>query len=114
MPNKPDPSPSISPLYLRYFTADEKRSLRIVPADDLSSEINLLRILARLYMQTQQSAPRDLASSMQALYTCTMLCEQLGVLVRTHNRLHGSHSLRDEILDEALASISPFLDDRTD
>jgi hypothetical protein len=114
MPDTPAPLLSISPLYARYLTRTEKTSLRRVPLDDISSEINLLRKLTALFMKLQQTAPRDLVSCIQALRTCTLLCEQLAILVRFHDRDHGPRSEWHDILDEALAQIPVFLDDRRD
>jgi len=65
--------PPISRLYSRYLTTEEKRLVRAVPVDSVSSEINLIRFLTALFLQFQQSAPDDLASRMQALRTFTML-----------------------------------------
>jgi hypothetical protein len=80
--NKTNPSHPISPLYARYLSSAEKRSLRKVPASDTSSEINLLRVLNSFFMQFQQSAPQDLYARMLALRTCVVLNEQLVCLVR--------------------------------
>jgi len=102
----------ISPLYARYFTPDEKKSLRHLSADDISSEINLLRKLTILFMQFQQSAPTGLFSSIQTLRTCTLLCEGLAILVRVQELYHAEE-LQDP-LSEALKDFPPFLDDRTD
>ena len=111
---KSTPPNPISPLYARYLSTEEKRSLRHVPADDISSEINLLRKLASMFMKFQQSAPSDLASCMQALRTSTVLCEQLAILARWHLRDHSPSSMVDDILTEALENVPFFIDDRSD
>jgi hypothetical protein len=80
--NKTNPSHPISPLYARYLSSAEKRSLRKVPAHDTSSEINLLRVLNSLLMEFQHSAPQDLYARMQALRTIVLLNDQLVSLVR--------------------------------
>ncbi|MGA2490524.1 MAG: hypothetical protein ABSF99_10150 [Anaerolineales bacterium] len=105
-------SHTLSPLYAPYFTPEEKRSIRRLSGDDISSEINLLRKLIVLFMQFQQSAPADLVSSIQALRTCTLLCEQLAILVRVQDLYHPEE-IPDPLM-EALKEVPFFLDDRTD
>ena len=102
----------LSPLYAPYFTPEEKKSLRHLSADDISSEINLLRKLTVLFMQFQGSAPGDLFSCIQALRTCTLLCEQLAILVRVQDLYHPE-SIPDP-LAEALKDVPFDLDDSTD
>ena len=111
MTDKSTPARPISRLYARYLTAEEKRALRLVPIEGVSSEINLLRLLMAHFMKFQQSAPPDLASHMQALCTCTLLCEQLAILVRSQDREHGPQSEMDDPLFEALAGMSQFAPD---
>jgi len=98
------PSRPISPLFARYLTSDEKKSLRAVPADNPASEINLLRVLSAHFMKFQQSAPKDMDSRMQALRTCLVLSEQLSKLVRAYNQDH-------EPLDEIQVAIYKALDE---
>ena len=95
-------SRAVSPLYSRYLSSEEKHSIRRVPSDDISSEINLLRKLAALFMKFQQSAPGDLASCMQALLTCSILCEQLAILARYYASSQGQVSDIEGLLLEAL------------
>ena len=95
----------ISRLYSRYLTPAEKRALRLVPSHNVSGEIHLLRFLAADFFKFQQSAPQDLASHMQALRTCTLLCEQLAVLVRACDQAHSPQSEMDDILSEAIAGL---------
>ena len=99
------PNPPISRLYSRYLTSEEKQALCIIPTAGVSSEINLLRFLTTHFLKFQQSAPQDLASQMQAMRTFTLLCEQLAILVRTHEREHGPQSEMDDLLAEALAGL---------
>lgn len=98
----------ISPLYASYLSPDEKKALRRFPVDDLSSEINLLRVLNSLLMKFQASAPPDLYSRMQILRTCVILNETLAILGRCHNREHGPQSVLDDLLNEALRGLPPF------
>ena len=98
---------SISPLYSRYLTAEEKHALQVVPVDDVSSEINLLHFLTALYLKVQQAAPSDLASRMQALRTFTLMCHQLAILVSSVDRAHSPQGMIDAALSEALDNV-PF------
>ena len=107
MTNNPNPPRPISRLYARYFTFEEKKSLRAVPVEGVSSEINLLRVLNVLFMQVQQTAPKDLDSNMQALRTCTMLCAQLAILVRLQDKEHSPMAEWDDLLAKVLAE-NPF------
>ena len=97
---------TISSLYSRYLSSAEKRSLRQVPLDDTSSEINLLRVLNSLLLKIQRSAPKDFYSRVQALRTCVILNEQLALLVRAHERVHGPHSELEDAISSAVESLA--------
>ena len=99
------PDATISPLYIRYLSSQEKNALRSVPLDDFSSEINLLRVLITYLLKFQRQAPPDLYSRIHTLRTCVILIEQLAVLVRWHDRVHGPRSDLDADMAEALAMI---------
>ncbi len=103
------PSRPISPLFARYLTSDEKKSLRAVPADDLASEINLLRVLSAHFMKIQQSAPKDIDAHMQALRTCLVLSAHLSKLVRAYNKDHDPLDEIHEAISQALAELSKEL-----
>ena len=105
MTSQSNPSRAISPLYSRYLSSEEKRSLRHVSPDDISSEIHLLRKLAALFMKFQQSAPPDLSSSILALLTSSILCEQLAILARYHVSSQSHVSDIEYLLLEALDSL---------
>lgn len=101
MPARKLPRP-ISPLYARYFTSEEKKSLCAVPVNDLAGEINLLCVISAHYMEFQQSAPSDMGSRIQSLRTSSILGEQFAKLIRAHNR---EHNPRDEIQDQILMAL---------
>jgi hypothetical protein len=103
-------NPKLSRLYSRYLSSAEKISLRHVPHDDATGEINLLRVLNSLLLKFQQSSPLDLHSRMQTLRTCVILNEQLALLVRAYDRARGSHPLGD-LLEEALAGVPLYSPD---
>ncbi len=84
MPKKTHSRP-ISPLYARYFTSEEKKSLRAVPVDDLASEINLVRVVFAHFMKSLQSAPKDIECLTLVLRTSLVLGEQFARLVRAQN-----------------------------
>jgi hypothetical protein len=99
------PSRLISPLFARYLTSDEKKSLRAVPADNPASEINLLRVLSAHLMKFQQSAPKDMDSRRQALRTCLVLSEQLSKLVRAHNKEYDPRAEFHEAILQAIEEL---------
>lgn len=87
MSTRKPPRP-ISPLYARYLTSDEKKSLRAIPVDDLSSEINLMRVLFSHLMKLQQPAPKDMDSRAQTMRTSLVLGQQFTKLIYAHNQQH--------------------------
>ena len=112
MTDKSTSTRPISRLYSRYLTTQEKQALRLVPVAGVSSEINLLHLLTVHFLKFQQSAPPDLASHMQALRTFTLLCGQLAILVRSHDRENGPQSQMDEILQDLLAGLPLYETDK--
>lgn len=99
-------NPALTPLYSRYLSSCEKRSLRHVPPDESSSEINLLRVLNSLLLKIQQSTPKDLYSRMQALRTSVILNEQLAYLVRSRDREIAHRSELDDSIEAAIESMA--------
>jgi hypothetical protein len=98
-------NPSVSPLYSRYFSPSEKKSLRKVPIDNLLSEINLLRILHLLLLRFQRTAPPDFDSQINSLRTNAILTDQLAQLVRVQNLIHAPRDILDEAIERAIESI---------
>jgi hypothetical protein len=96
---------TLSPLYARYLSSAEKKALRLVPVDDLLSEINLLRVLNALLLKIQSSAPEDLYSRIQTLRTCVIMNEQLAYLVRSHLLTHDYGSPLEKAIQEAIQSM---------
>lgn len=95
----------ISLLYKHYLTANERESLVAVPLDDLSSEINLLRVLLSHCMSISQSAPTDLDSRMQVLHTCRVLTQQHAKLIRAQNKEHAPLDEWEEAIWRALTEV---------
>ena len=99
------PPRPISPLYARYLTSEEKKSLRAVPVDDLASEINLVRVISAHFMKFQQSAPKDMGSRIQSLRTSFVLGEQFAKLIRAHNSEHDPLDEIDDAIFQAIAMV---------
>lgn len=104
------PSHPISPLYARYLTSAEKKSLRAIPANDVSSEINLLRVISAHFMKFQQSAPKDMGSLLQNLRTSTILGEQIAKLVRAQNTEYDPLAELQAEIRQAIAELDPYKD----
>jgi len=99
------PSRPTSPLYARYLTSEERKALRAVPVDDLSSEIKLMHMVFAHFMKSQQSAPKDMDSQTQALRTSRVLGEQFAKLVRAQNTGHDPLAELQEQISQALEEI---------
>ena len=83
------PSRSSTSLYRRYFTAAECERLDATPADDLTSEINLLRILlARVLAATQHARQLALETHARILSAFSATGIVLAGLVRLQLTLH--------------------------
>lgn len=75
-------------LYHRFFTPAERRRLRAAPADDPSSEINLIRILVLRLLQACSDAPSaDLDTQAGILSTFSQAGLTITALVRLRARL---------------------------
>ena len=103
-----NPTHRISPLYARYLTAAEKRALRATPSGNVSSEINLVRVLLAHFMEIQQSSPSDFFSRIQGLRTCLLMVEQLGVLVQSHDRDHSAFDELEAAIEKAVEEMQPY------
>ena len=99
------PPRSISPLYARYFTSEEKKSLRAVPVNDLAGEINLVRVISAHYMEFQQSAPTDMGARIQSLRTSFILGEQFAKLIRAHIQEHDPRNEFYDVMEQAWREI---------
>jgi hypothetical protein len=88
-PADPPPSPAHNSLYRRYFTPLECAMLDATPPDDLTSEINLLRILlARVLAATQQARQRTLELQANILSAFSHAGIVIASLARLQHRLH--------------------------
>jgi hypothetical protein len=82
-----DPSPS---LYRQYFTPAERLMLDASPPGDLSSEIDLLRLmLTRVLLASRASDPLDLKTHAGILAGFSAAALVIARLVRTQGKLKG-------------------------
>ena len=77
-------------LYRQYFTAEEIALLDATPRNDLTSEINLLRVLmARVLEAAQHAKELTLKQHAAILAALSRGCTTVGQLVRTQAQLHN-------------------------
>ena len=91
-PNPPTSEAPIAPasLYRRYFTARECEMLDATPRDDLSSEINLLRLLlARVLAACKRAHQLSLELHARILSAFSAAGIVLAGLVRLQMKLHN-------------------------
>ncbi len=99
MTNKPH-------LYRKHFTSAEDLLLRTIPENDVSSEINLVRIcLARYFEFYANSLPSDLELQVSALQVTSDAASMIASLVRTQIKFHSPDTELMRELDEALACV---------
>ncbi len=76
-------------LYREYFTPEERRMLDATPRDDLTSEINLLRVLtARLLAASQQAHEITLQTHARMLAAFSAAAKTIARLVLLQLDLH--------------------------
>ena len=99
-------------IYQQYFTPSERRRLKAIPENDVTSEIQLLRVLlARSFAQVPHSptdkkrAPLPLKLNIDLLSTFSRVAIVIGGLVGLHTKMHKS-DLGDIIL-QALRELNP-------
>jgi hypothetical protein len=99
----PFPPPAHASLYRRYFTPAECARLDATPLDDLSSEINLLRVLLARVLAASQRA-RDLALETQAriLAAFSHAGIVMASLARLQHRLHAPLDATEQLFEEAM------------
>jgi len=86
MTNKPH-------LYRKYFTSAEDILLRTIPENDVSSEINLVRIcLARYFEFCGNSLPSDLKLQVSALRVISAAASMIASLVHTQIKYHSPNT----------------------
>jgi len=90
-PEGPRPSPARNSIYRRFFSRAECEMLDATPVDDLTSEINLLRILlARVLASTQRPRDRTIETQARILSAFSAAGIVIASLVRLQHRLHES------------------------
>ena len=84
----------------------EARDLRTVQADDLQSEINMLRVVMRrvlAHLNSAEAQPGQLVSTLKALGTA---CHTLSRLLKTQRELSDKKSDLETKLQEVLERIN--------
>ncbi len=81
-------------LYRQYFTAEEIAMLDATPHDDLTSEINLLRVLLSRALAAATKHVRDLTLKQHAAILSTFSAAGIVIasLVRLQDKLHPATS----------------------
>jgi len=98
-------------LYQKYFTSAEDLRLKAIPENDVSSEINLLRICLAHYIECYgNSLPADLKSQVSALHVTGEAASMIGSLVRTQIKAHNPQTILERAIKEALLSLDPYTD----
>jgi hypothetical protein len=99
-------------LYRKYFTPAERRALAATPENDVTGEVNLLRIMLLRFLAAGAGAPppADLKSHLESLRVTSVGAAMIACLIRTQARAGGLLTDLDRALDEALAGVNPYLD----
>ena len=97
-------------LYARYFTREEIAGLREMPDNDLTFEINMLRVLIARTIELSVAEP-DLEKSVWALNSISLATSRLNILIRTQVKLNSTQTPLDEVLAAALAEEPFYIED---
>jgi len=90
-------------LYRKYFTSAEELRLAPIPENDVSSEINLVRICLARYLESQgNSLPADLKSQVTALHVKGAAASTIVGLIRTQIKAHNPGTELTRVIEEAL------------
>ena len=99
-------------LYRQHFIPAERHALDLVPENDLTGEVNLLRIMLRRFLAGQAGAPpADLKLHLDSLRVTSCGAAMVASLLRTHARAGGPATALDRLIEEALANVNPYLVD---
>jgi hypothetical protein len=101
-------------IYEQYFTPAEREMLAAIPENDLTGEIDLLRVmLARSFAQVpsgpddKKHPPLPLKLMIDYFSTFCRVAIILARLVALHRKLHSSHNALSEAIFEALGELDP-------
>lgn len=96
-------------LYRKYYTSAEDIRLKAIRENDVSSEINLVRIyLARYFESYGNSLPADLKSQVSALHVTGAATSMIAGLVRTQIKAHNPQTELERTIMEAILSLDPY------
>jgi hypothetical protein len=101
-------------IYQQHFTPAERRNLKAVPENDISSEIFLLRhTLAGVFSQLvgnntkNKKSPGTLKIDLEVCSTFSRAAIVLSSLVAFHNKTHNSKSDLGDTILQALSELNP-------
>ncbi len=101
-------------IYQQHFTPAERRNLKTIPENDITSEIFLLRsTLARVFEQftgnntKNKKSPGTLKIDLEVCSTISRSAIVLGSLVAFHNKTHNSKSDLGDTILQALREMNP-------
>ena len=102
-------------IYEQYFTPAERDMLAAIPENDLSDEIDLLRLLlARSFAQVpsgpddKKHPPLPLKLMIDFFTTFSSVAIIIARLVSLHRKLHSSYDALSEAIFEALGEMDPY------
>jgi len=90
-------------LYRKHFTSAEELRLAAIPENDVSSEINLLRIWLARYIESHgNSLPADLKTRISALHVTGEAASMIATLIRTQIKAHNPDTELRRAIEEAM------------
>ena len=98
-------------LYHRHFTPAERRALAATPENDVTGEVNLLRIMLLRFLAEGAGAhpPADIKSQLESLRVTSGSAAMIASLLRTQARALGPGAELDRAIDEVLATFNFYL-----
>lgn len=115
VPNWCPPGAPKHHIYQQYFTEDERIKLKAIPEYDVTSELQLLRLLlARSFARVPQSthdkkrAALSLKLHMDLLSTFSRVAIVIGSLVGLQTRMHKNDA--GDLILQALREMNPYED----
>ena len=94
-------------IYSRYFTPAERQGLTKLSFDDLSSEINLFRVLLMRQLATEKalSHPLDPKDRIATLRIYSHLTTALGTLTQSQNASHNPMDEFEQAIEQAIEEL---------
>lgn len=93
-------------LYRKHFTRAEQRALKTMPEKDVTSEVNLLRVMLARFFGLHGNVPTaDLKLRLDALRAASFAASMIASLMRTQTRAHNPDLELEREIEEALNSL---------